>query len=315
MTGLQIAAIVFFVLAFFALVISVVLFFNLDIVRVIGDLSGLTAKKQIEQIRNQTMNISYGAHKRVQSNHNAVIDNMLENSPSRMSEPLAKESKHSKRRSANAPGGSAAQINEQKEFKATPSSGTVSLDSINNTDMLNTGRTGRLKKRSQSKSEAATDVLNSDEMPTDILNDPTETPTDVLDDNVPTDILYSESEAETGVLSDTAEPQDKVIDETEAPTGVLNSDDEPDSEAPTGVLNSDDELDSEEPTGVLNNDDEEFDSEEPTGVLSEVYEQGTSVLSDDALGTTVLSNGQETSNQGFTVTSDETVINTEEVIE
>ena len=301
MTGLQIAAIVFFVLAFFALVISVVLFFNLDIISVIGDLSGITAKKQIEQIRNQTINISYGAHKRVSSNHNAAIDNMLANSPSRTTETASKETKRSKRRASNTPSDSAAQIDMQKEFKATPSSGTVSLDSINNTDMLKTGRTGRLRKRANSSSEVATDVLNSDEMPTDVLNDPSETPTDVLDDNIPTDLLYSETEAETGVLSDVNESVPKGVDETEAPTGVLNDDES--------------EYGTEAPTGVLNDDDSEYDNESPTGVLDEDYEEGTSVLSDDAQGTTVLDNGGDTSAQGFVITSDVTVINTEEEIQ
>ncbi len=276
MTVYQILAIVFFGLAFIALVVTVILFFNLEIVRVIGDLSGITAKKQIEQIRTQTTNISYGAHKRVHSNHNVAIDNMLVNAPASDSGSNAQsnESRRSNRRRGNVP--AAEQISDAPVFDATPTTGTVSLDSINATDTLKTGRTNRLKhKTKRDSSEAETDVLNSDisEMPTDVLSDETEVPTDILDDNIPTDVLAD------------------GVDVTEMPTGVLNPD--------SAHENSEDYEEDDAPTGILE-DDTDYDA--------------TSVLSDDVEGTTVLSNNEEERRISFNIVSDETVINTDEVI-
>ena len=137
MTVYQILAVVFFGLAFIALVVTIIILFNLEIVRVIGDLSGITAKKQIEQIRTQTTNISYGAYKRVQSNHNVAIDNMLTNSPT--SDSQAKAQAHESKRLNNRRNNvatAAAQIADPPRFTASPRSGTVSLDSINSTDEI-----------------------------------------------------------------------------------------------------------------------------------------------------------------------------------
>ncbi len=312
MTVFQIIAIVFFALAFIGAVISVILFFNLEITRVIGDLSGLTAKKQIEQIRSQTTNISYGSYSKKTSanrSHVAPIENIFDDSS--ISDSEAKAQAHSGKRLGNrrnsAP--AAAQINSApSDFKAQPTNGTASLDSLNATDALLQGRTDNLKRRKKKNaSEAETDVLSSDEAMTDKLSDDSETPTDILDDNAPTDVLVDSTEAPTDVLNENVE---EYIPEssTEAPTGVLSQDAEYDfeSEEPT-----------EASTGVLSQDTDDYASDETegeTGVLSDDYDGGTAVLSDDAEGTTVLSDNTEQSSISFNIISDETVVNTDEEI-
>ena len=53
MSTLEIVALICFIISGLFFVLSVVLFFVLDMVKVIGDLTGHTAKREIENIRSQ----------------------------------------------------------------------------------------------------------------------------------------------------------------------------------------------------------------------------------------------------------------------
>lgn len=225
----QIIAIVFFVLAFVFLVLTIVTFFNQDIASVIGYFTGKTQKRQIEQIKNQTMNINYGAKAKSANNSVkpvAAAANMQVNADANAhpSKSLARKPK------------AAVEAPKISSFIPAADGGTVSLDSINADTSANSSTDVLAGKTSQDfADDVPTDVL-SDDVPTDVLSD--DVPTDVLTDDVPTDVLSDD--VPTDVLSDDV-PTDVLSDDV--PTDVLTDD------VPTDVLSNDIE------TTVLSNDD------------------------------------------------------------
>lgn len=233
----QIIAIVFFVLAFVFLVLTIVTFFNQDIASVIGYFTGKTQRKQVEQIRLQTMNINYGAKSTDNSVKSAAPVNIPVNSDSSAhpSKKLARKSK------------TAVEAPKISSFVPAADGGTVSLESINADTSANTSTDVLARKKQQdSKDDIPTDVL-SDDVPTDVLSD--DVPTDVLSDDVPTDVLSDD--VPTDVLSDDV-PTDVLSDDV--PTDVLSDD------VPTDVLSDDvptDVLTDDIQTTVLSNDDVE----------------------------------------------------------
>lgn len=194
MTVLQIIAIVFFAIAIILLAVTIALFFTENIAEVIGYFSGRTERKQIEQIREQNQNISYGVKKsRIPSNSNN-FDNLYsvrnpdteERSNIQIGSHPSKLLNHTKNNT------NAVEANAASEIK---NGGTMSLDSIigenvadaseNETAVLSSDETMALD------NESDTEIL--EEALTDVLNEDGEFATSVLDDN------------ETSVLSDEIE--------------------------------------------------------------------------------------------------------------
>lgn len=228
MSVFEILALVFFALAFVLLAVSVTIFFTNDIASVMGDLSGITRRKQIEQIRNQTVNMSYGV-KKPRSNHNAVIDNMLANTSERAEvQNNALKSRNNSQRADNR-----SQHNTPKTIqafnsvsKAVTSNGTVSLDNVSENG--NYVKKKQISKGSWYDTEAETDVL-SQTVNADAEVE-TEKPTDILGDNEignPTD-LFSKDEIATEVLTfhDTDENlgETSVLNDEDRGTTVLSND-------------------------------------------------------------------------------------------
>ena len=247
-TVFQIIAIVFFVLAFVFLALTVAVFFTQDIVSVIGYFTGATAKKQTEQIRNQTINKSYGSNSK--NKNNKAFEDLISKSSSsvNVSSEVASNSRgkaHASKDLARKEKGvvDAPVINAQR---AVADGGTVSLDSIESAVEIET-KTDVLDSNNAtvSQDDVATSVLSSDDVQTTILSD----------DGVPTDVL-DENEAPTGLL-----------DESEMPTGILDE-----SEAPTGLLDENE----------ISEDSLNDDSENGTTVLND-EEMGTTVLSTEAV--------------------------------
>lgn len=228
MSVFEILAIVFFILAFGLLAVSIIIFFNNDIASVIGDLSGSTRRKQIEQIRNQTVNMSYGVRK-PRSSHNTAIDKMLNgdsksdavqsntDKPKVLSSKPTVESQHNQQEHAQS---------FNSVSKAVASTGTVSLDSADEKSSAESKK--QVPNSSFSKTEAETDVLSQranvdyeveTEMPTDILSDEgSEVPTDVLsNDEIATEVLDSDNADEDDV-------ETTVLDDKESGTTVLSDD-------------------------------------------------------------------------------------------
>lgn len=249
-TVFQIIAIVFFVLAFVFLALTVAVFFTQDIVSVIGYFTGSTAKKQTEQIRNQTINKSYGSNSK--NKNNKAFEDLISKSSSsvNVSSETASNSRgkaHASKNLARKEKGvvDAPVINAQK---AVADGGTVSLDSIESAVEIDT-KTDVLENKNTNVSEddVATSVLSSDEVQTSVLSTDDVQTTILSDDGVPTDVL------------DGNEPPTDVLDESESPTDLLDE-----NKTPTSSL------------------DESELSEKGTTVLND-EEVGTTVLSSEAV--------------------------------
>ena len=196
-------------------VIAVILFVKLDIPKVIGDLSGSTARKQIKEIREKGYESLQG---------------------SGASKKDAIKSK-----------GSTSKI-EVRDIKGKSASEEVSRKGNERykkaVDELNKSRSHHHTRPEEADSEKATDILRPEEdyeKETDILRpeEDYEKETDILrpeeDYEKETDVLRSEEdyEKETDVL--------RADDEYERETDILTSEDEAD--AATDVLSSDDATD------------------------------------------------------------------------
>ena len=216
-------------------VIAVILFVKLDIPKVIGDLSGSTARKQIKEIREKGYESLQG---------------------SGASKKDAIKSK-----------GSTSKI-EVRDIKGKSASEEVSRKGNERykkaVDELNKSRSHHHTRPEEADSEKATDILRPEEdyeKETDILRpeEDYEKETDILrpeeDYEKETDVLRSEEdyEKETDVL--------RADDEYERETDILTSEDEAD--AATDVLSSDDATDvlstDSDATDVLSTDDDATD--------------------------------------------------------
>lgn len=202
----QIIAIVFFILAFVFLAISIAVFFTQDIASVIGFFSGKTARKQIEQIRNQTTNINYGAKSKASNAYDSVINQSVPQAFAFTNSEASADAHPSKNLGRKA----RAVVDAPVIKTTTPATdgGTVSLDSYN-----------------ESSADIPTSQLNQNELSQDDI------PTGVLSDNVPTDVLSSD-DIQTDILSDNIPTA--LLSEDDVPTGVLSED-----ELGTTVLSND----------------------------------------------------------------------------
>lgn len=216
-------------------VIAVILFVKLDIPKVIGDLSGSTARKQIKEIREKGYESLQG---------------------SGASKKDAIKSK-----------GSTSKI-EVRDIKGKSASEEVSRKGNERykkaVDELNKSRSHHHTRPEEADSEKATDILRPEEdyeKETDILRpeEDYEKETDILrpeeDYEKETDVLRSEEdyEKETDVL--------RADDEYERETDILTSEDEAD--AATDVLSSDDATDvlstDSDTTDILSTDEDATD--------------------------------------------------------
>ena len=255
-------------------VIAVILFVKLDIPKVIGDLSGSTARKQIKEIREKGYESLQG---------------------SGASKKDAIKSK-----------GSTSKI-EVRDIKGKSASEEVSRKGNERykkaVDELNKSRSHHHTRPEEADSEKATDILRPEEdyeKETDILRpeEDYEKETDILrpeeDYEKETDVLRSEEdyEKETDVL--------RADDEYERETDILTSEDEAD--AATDVLSSDDATD------VLSTDSDATDilstDEDATDVLTMDTEASDSSETDIQ--------GEEA--EGFPLLVDVVVVHTDESI-
>lgn len=231
---------------------AIILFFALKIPKAIGDVTGSTARKKIDEIREKGYESVQGVGISKQEairNHTTKI--------SVRDVKSSESSKTAERGRANYEK-AVAGINNKK-------AGEDYLKSIHEdaTDILHEDMQ-ELTPGMYADSEEATDVLreSDSEEATDVLRE--------YDSEEATDVLReSDSEEATDVLR---------TDDSESATDVLRTDD---SESATDVLRTDD---SEEATDVLR----EYDSEEATDVLrTDDSESATDVLrSDDSDGAT-----------------------------
>ena len=231
---------------------AIILFFALKIPKAIGDVTGSTARKKIDEIREKGYESVQGVGISKQEairNHTTKI--------SVRDVKSSESSKTAERGRANYEK-AVAGINNKK-------AGEDYLKSIHEdaTDILHEDMQ-ELTPGMYADSEEATDVLreSDSEEATDVLRE--------YDSEEATDVLReSDSEEATDVLR---------TDDSESATDVLRTDD---SESATDVLRTDD---SEEATDVLR----EYDSEEATDVLrTDDSEMATDVLrSDDSDGAT-----------------------------
>ncbi|MCM1115504.1 MAG: hypothetical protein NC397_08430 [Clostridium sp.] len=206
MTVLQIIAIVFFVIAFILLAAAITVFFTENIIDVIGFLSGRTERKQIEQIREQNTNISYGT-KKVRMSRSNTIDDMLSSGNPVTSERADMQVKSYSSKVLNRNRRAVIDTTTiNNSSVAVSDGGTVSLDAINGSDSIaDDTKTGILSNNQADESESETELLTEDN--TVLLDNDTETM--LLDNDMPTDVLYTagtdlsfNSEDETDVLSD-----------------------------------------------------------------------------------------------------------------
>ncbi|MFR7904425.1 MAG: hypothetical protein ACLU39_01845 [Coprococcus eutactus] len=236
-------------------VTAIVLFFTLKIPKAIGDVTGSTARKKIEEIREKGYESVQGvgiSKKEAIKNHTTKI--------SVRDVQSSESSKRAEKGRANYEKAVADIKNKKKNEDYLKSIHEEATDILHE-DMQELAR-------NMYSDEEATDVLmeNEDsEEATDVLRaeDDGEEETDVLraedDGEEATDVLRADedSEEETDVLraEDDGEEETDVLraDDDEAATDVLRADDD---EAATDVLRADDD----DATDVLRNDDAETTS-------------------------------------------------------
>ena len=236
-------------------VTAIVLFFTLKIPKAIGDVTGSTARKKIEEIREKGYESVQGvgiSKKEAIKNHTTKI--------SVRDVQSSESSKRAEKGRANYEKAVADIKNKKKNEDYLKSIHEEATDILHE-DMQELAR-------NMYSDEEATDVLmeNEDsEEATDVLRaeDDGEEETDVLraedDGEEATDVLRADedSEEETDVLraEDDGEEETDVLraDDDEAATDVLRADDD---EAATDVLRADDD----DATDVLRNDDTEATS-------------------------------------------------------
>lgn len=190
-------------------IIAVVLFFVLKIPKAMGDVTGRTAKKKIEEIREKGYESVQGAGA---SKREAIKDHTSRISVRDIQSSAS--SRQAEKGRANYEK-AVAEINKKKSEPRDEYEEATDL-------LLDDG-----------DSESATDVLMDYEEDTDILSLGEEEATDILsaDDEGATDILSADDEEATDILS---------VDDDEEATNVLTSDD---SEEATDVLRgADDEV-------------------------------------------------------------------------
>ncbi len=260
---------------------AIILFFALKIPKAIGDVTGSTARKKIDEIREKGYESVQGVGISKQEairNHTTKISVRDVRS--------SESSKTAERGRANYEK-AVAGINNKK-------AGEDYLKSIHEdaTDILHEDMQ-ELTPGMYADSEEATDVLreSDSEEATDVLRESdSEEATDVLreyDSEEATDVLRTDdSESATDVLR---------TDDSEEATDVLRTDD---SEDATDVLR---EYDSEEATDVLRTDDSEMatdvlrsdDSDGATDVLRNEDSDVTNVLADQSGSTGKLTRGEK----------------------
>ena len=260
---------------------AIILFFALKIPKAIGDVTGSTARKKIDEIREKGYESVQGVGISKQEairNHTTKI--------SVRDVKSSESSKTAERGRANYEK-AVAGINNKK-------AGEDYLKSIHEdaTDILHEDMQ-ELTPGMYADSEEATDVLreSDSEEATDVLREyDSEEATDVLrepDSEEATDVLReSDSEETTDVLReyDSEEATDVLrSDDSESATDVLRTDD---SEEATDVLR---EYDSEEATDVLRSD----DSDGATDVLRNEDSDVTNVLADQSGSTGKLTRGEK----------------------
>ncbi len=260
---------------------AIILFFALKIPKAIGDVTGSTARKKIDEIREKGYESVQGVGISKQEairNHTTKI--------SVRDVKSSESSKTAERGRANYEK-AVAGINNKK-------AGEDYLKSIHEdaTDILHEDMQ-ELTPGMYADSEEATDVLreSDSEETTDVLREyDSEEATDVLreyDSEEATDVLReSDSEEATDVLReyDSEEATDVLrTDDSESATDVLRTDD---SEEATDVLR---EYDSEEATDVLRSD----DSDGATDVLRNEDSDVTNVLADQSGSTGKLTRGEK----------------------
>ena len=260
---------------------AIILFFALKIPKAIGDVTGSTARKKIDEIREKGYESVQGVGISKQEairNHTTKISVRDVRS--------SESSKTAERGRANYEK-AVAGINNKK-------AGEDYLKSIHEdaTDILHEDMQ-ELTPGMYADSEEATDVLreSDSEEATDVLRESdSEEATDVLreyDSEEATDVLReSDSEEATDVLReyDSEEATDVLrSDDSESATDVLRTDD---SEEATDVLR---EYDSEEATDVLRSD----DSDGATDVLRNEDSDVTNVLADQSGSTGKLTRGEK----------------------
>ena len=264
-------------------VTAIVLFFTLKIPKAIGDVTGSTARKKIEEIREKGYESVQGvgiSKKEAIKNHTTKI--------SVRDVQSSESSKRAEKGRANYEKAVADIKNKKKNEDYLKSIHEEATDILHE-DMQELAR-------NMYSDEEATDVLmeNEDsEEATDVLraDDDSEETTDVLraedDGEEATDVLRADDDSEeaTDVL--------RAEDDGEEATDVLRADD--DSEEATDVLRAED--DGEEATDVLRADDDEAatdvlradDDEAATDVLRADDDDATDVLrNDDTEATSVL---------------------------
>lgn len=206
----QIVAIVFFVIFAILLAVTISIFFRLDILAVIGDLSGKTAAKQIQQIKTQGISTTKKVKKTTTNNthFNSAISQTAYSTEERREQQMAAHP--SKNLNVNLSMVQQPIVDTQTHTKSKGVSGTVSLDSINYTDSLNKDSDTDVLGVQNNASNESTEVLSNDIEGTVILNNETATEfladteeTEVLNSEQPTDVLsVDDDEGGTSVLSD-----------------------------------------------------------------------------------------------------------------
>lgn len=170
----MIVAIVFFVISLLLFALTITLFFVNDIVAVIGELSGRTAKKQIEQIRAQGVAVArHSSKSKPAGNKNTAFDNMLVNAQSRDTDPNLNVSEENSRLDT---------FNKMK----TSSVSTENISKGSSASPLSENETSLLN-----QNDAETDMLTQDDVGTDILTY----------DDIGTEILSEGDIAQTTVLN------------------------------------------------------------------------------------------------------------------
>lgn len=184
----MIVAIVFFVISLLLFALTITLFFVNDIVAVIGELSGRTAKKQIEQIRTQGIAVARHSSKiKLIGNKNTAFDNMLVNAQSRDIGLVLNTSEK----------------NAQSDIFNQTKTSSVSTGNISkggSAFSLNETETSFLN-----QDDAETEMLTQDDVETDILTH----------DDIGTEILSEGEDTQTTVLNSQEMSELKNIEESE----------------------------------------------------------------------------------------------------
>lgn len=227
----QTISIVAFSVAALLFVLAGILFFVLNIPRIIGELSGKTALKQIKQIREQNNGVHYNQnyHNVLNSSQAAGIRKTYDSKKlPGTSEKIKKSSKLNKK-------------TNQSMFKTNqtlPNTGDmmdIPVNSINRNVNYNSGSNETVAMSQNSPMEQSNVVSNNSNYQTGVMQDNSdlstavlknnnETMTSVLQENVetPTSVLQENKEISTSVLQENEETSTAVLQENEeTSTAVL----------------------------------------------------------------------------------------------